>query len=163
MPYKAEPEVITPWTETLDKILANAKSNELTIIETDFPKEVRWYLLQAFFAARKLGIEPYCQLSVKIRRRGDRALVVYPKLSAGELNVKIHTAAPTFRAVPQHGVSSLLALVSAVMNSKDNLLSFPDLDPSLHEAVKKWAANIGHKIISEDPITIEKGTINASL
>jgi hypothetical protein len=162
MPYKANTEVITPWIETLDKILDNAKRNEVTILETDFPKEVRWYLLQALHAARKLSVEPYCNLSVKIRRRGLRALVVYPKLAVGELSVKIHTAPADFRAVPKHGVSSLLALVSTVMNSKDPLLSFPDLDPSLLEAVKAWAKNIGHTMISEDPVTIQKGTINVN-
>lgn len=162
MPYKVDQEVITPWIETLDKILENAKRNEVTVLETDFPKEVRWYLLQAMHAARELEVEPYCNLKAKIRRRGERALVVYPKLVVAELSVKVHTAPPEFRAVPKHGVSSLLALVSSVMNSKDTLLSFPDLDPSLNNAAKAWADKMGHKIITEDPFTIQKAITNVN-
>lgn len=159
MPYKVDMESITPWKETLDKIIDNAKRNEVTVIETDFQKEVRWYLFQAFHAARELGVAPYCNCKVKIRKRGDRALVVYPRLIVGELSVNIHTAPPEFRAVPQHGVSSLLAVASATINSKDNVLSFPDLDPSLHHAVQVWASKMGHRIITEDPLTIEKGSL----
>lgn len=156
MPYKVSPEVIDPWRATLDKIVENARKNEITVLETDFPRETRWYLLQAFHAARELSVEPYNKVSVKIRRRGPTVLVVYPKLVLEELNVTIHTASPEFRAVPQHGVSSILALVSAVMNSKDDLLSFPDLEPSLKPMVYSWAEKIGHKILQDDPITIQR-------
>lgn len=160
MGYIISQASIDRMQDTLDIIYANAIQNKLTVLKTVWPKETRWFLSQAIASAKALNVEPYCRLEVRIKLRptpsGEKVLVVHPRVLPENIEIEAYTQGEAANAKVIHGASSLLSIATATMKETDNILAFPDLEPSLLENAKTWAERLGHTILSLEPFTIKK-------